>query len=141
MSPAHFASPPCAQSLLPASLIAALLVAPSLVSCSGKATDSGGSAVATADRAPGERRARTSSCDPMDTERCLLPFPSSAFQVADPDSPTGMRVRIEDSSLPGDGTDEAGFVNLADGFSRIPRHVEVESEDNVMKESIGQFFI
>ena len=38
---------------------------------------------------------------------------------ADPDSPTGRRVAIEDRSLPGDGTDEAGFVNLMDGFSRI----------------------
>jgi len=123
MSPALLASAPRAL-FLPA----AFLVALPLASCSGKGSDSGGSAAALSDRAPGERRPRTSSCDPMDTERCLLPFPSSAFQRPDPDSPTGVRVHIEDSSLPGDGTDEAGFVNLADGFSRITPLVTMFSD-------------
>jgi len=114
MSPALISAPSRALSLS-----AALLMASTLSSCSGKSADSGGDSVTVTDRAPGERRPRTSSCDPVDTERCLLPFPSSAFMRADADSPTGVRVSIDDSSLPGDGTDETGFVNLADGFSRI----------------------
>ena len=72
-----------------------------------------------AERTPGDRSTRTTACDAVDPGRCLLPFPSSAFMREDPDSPTGRRIYIEDASLPGDGTDEAGFINLADGFSRI----------------------
>ncbi|HCH64138.1 MAG TPA: hypothetical protein DFR83_15145 [Deltaproteobacteria bacterium] len=71
------------------------------------------------DRVAGERSTRTASCDALDEGRCLLPFPSSAFMVEDPDSPTGRRVFIEDASLPGTGEDEAGFINLMDGFSRL----------------------
>ncbi len=71
------------------------------------------------DRDAGDRRTRTAACDVLDESRCLLPFPSSAFMVEDPDSPTGRRVFIEDASLPGPGEDEAGFVNLMDGFSRL----------------------
>ena len=77
-----------------------------------------GSPAAVADRAPGERRARTSTCDPIDPNRCALPFPSSAFVREDPSSETGLRVSIEDPSLPG-GEDEARFLNLANGFSRL----------------------
>lgn len=90
-----------------------------VVGCSGADKDQTVPGVTADDRAPGERRPRTSACDALDAARCLLPFPSSAYMRADADSPTGVRVAIEDASLPGDGTDETGFVNLADGFSRI----------------------
>jgi len=98
---------------------ARFLIAGLLVGCSGAKEDSAGASIAVTDRAAGDRRTRTVACDALDPARCLLPFPSSAFMREDPDSPTGRRVAIEDSSLPGDGTDEAGFVNLMDGFSRI----------------------
>jgi hypothetical protein len=96
-----------------------LLVVCILTGCSGGKDGVGGGLDLIEDRAAGDRRARTTSCDPIDPARCLLPFPSSAFMREDPDSLTGRRVAIEDASLPGDGTDEAGFINLADGFSRI----------------------
>ena len=71
------------------------------------------------ERAAGDRSTRTAACDVVDEGRCLLPFPSSAFMIEDADSPTGRRVFIEDESLPGAGDDEAGFINLMDGFSRL----------------------
>lgn len=98
------------------SCFAALLL---LGACSGTKSADSGTTVATSERAPGERRARTAPCDALDPARCLLPFPSSALMREDATSPTGMRVSIEDSSLPGDGLDQVGFTNLADGFSRI----------------------
>lgn len=88
-----------------------------LTACAGKESAEDG--VTPVSRQPGERSPRTAACDVLDDNRCLLPFPSSAYMRADASSPTGVRVAIEDASLPGNGSDEAGFVNLADGFSRI----------------------
>ncbi len=88
------------------------------VACSGEKT-ADDSVAAVNDREAGSRQTRTAACDTIDGARCLLPFPSSAFMVEDATSPTGRRVRIEDSSLPGDADDEAGFINYMDGFSRI----------------------
>ena len=59
-------------------------------------------------------------CDPLDTTRCLLPFPSNAYTVADSGTDTGLRV-----AMPADGlaTNEAGVAieltewNRNDGFS------------------------
>ena len=90
-----------------------------LTGCGGGKDSASGELGTVDERAPGDRRARTSACDAIDPARCMLPFPSSAYMREDASSPTGRRVAIEDSSLPGDGTDEAGFLNLMDGFSRI----------------------
>lgn len=53
----------------------------------------------------------------MDPLRCLLPWPSSTFTVADPEAPTGLRVHVEASSLA--GHDDPAWLSLADGFSRV----------------------
>ena len=59
-------------------------------------------------------------CDPLDPSRCLLPFPSNFFTVADASSPTGLRLHFTADELPSnvsgvpiDPTD----WNRSDGFS------------------------
>ena len=60
------------------------------------------------------------ACDDLDPERCLLPWPNDRFTVADPSTPTGLRL-----ALPADGTPtnadgvpiEVTDQNRADGFS------------------------
>ncbi|MEY2755623.1 MAG: hypothetical protein RJB65_1981 [Actinomycetota bacterium] len=59
-------------------------------------------------------------CDPLDTTRCLLPFPSNAFTVADAATATGLRVAFPTEGMP---VNESGVVvdptewNRNDGFS------------------------
>jgi hypothetical protein len=59
-------------------------------------------------------------CDPLDTKRCLLPFPSNAYTQQDPTSDTGTRVALPAGSL---GANAAGVTvdltewNRNDGFS------------------------
>ena len=59
-------------------------------------------------------------CDPLDTTRCLLPFPSNAFTVADSATDTGLRVNFPRAGMP---INESGVVvdptewNRNDGFS------------------------
>ncbi|MBX5480460.1 MAG: hypothetical protein IRZ16_01230 [Myxococcaceae bacterium] len=69
------------------------------------------------DRAPGERAPLTAACDPIDPSRCALPWPSNTFTVADPSTPTGLKLALERKALP--SADEVAFLNLADGFSRL----------------------
>lgn len=95
------------------------LLALALVACSGGSTDTGLPGVFdVADRQPGERAPLTAQCDDQDEFRCVLPFPSSTFMQADAATPTGVRVMVDDTVLPG-GDDDATFLNSADGFSRI----------------------
>ncbi|HEY0483556.1 MAG TPA: hypothetical protein VGD37_38825 [Kofleriaceae bacterium] len=60
------------------------------------------------------------ACNPLGDGHCMTPWPSSAFEVDDPASPTGRRLAIPDGALPsnteGVPADPAGW-NLADGFS------------------------
>lgn len=70
------------------------------------------------DREAGDRtRVLTSTCDDLDPIECLLPWPSSAFLEVDASTATGVRVRVEEAALP--ITDRVGYVNRADGFSRV----------------------
>lgn len=69
-------------------------------------------------RLPGERAPLSAACDDLDPLRCLLPWPSNTFTVADPSTETGLRLRIEASSLVL-SEDDPAFANLADGFSRV----------------------
>src|SRR5436305_425067 len=65
------------------------------------------------DRAPG-------GCTGLDPEVCLLPWPSSAFLVADPAKRTGFRVSIPAASMPQNDRDEhidPAAWNSWDGFS------------------------
>jgi len=95
------------------------VLALALAACSGGSSDTGNAGVsAVTDRSPGERAPLTGRCDAQDPFRCVLPFPSSTFMAADPDMPTGVRVMVDDTVLPG-GDDDATFLNSADGFSRI----------------------
>ena len=59
-------------------------------------------------------------CDPLDTTRCLLPFPSNAFTVADPATSTGLRVAFPAEGMPvnasGVAVDPTEW-NRNDGFS------------------------
>lgn len=90
------------------------------------------------DRAPGERAPLTAACDELDPGRCLLPWPSNTFTRVDASSPTGLRLNIDQSALAVD--DDASYMNLADGFSRIggvatliegPANVELLSNTDV----------
>ncbi len=69
------------------------------------------------DRAPGVRAPLTAACGDMDTARCLVPWPSSTFTVADKSTATGVRVQVAQSSLI--APDDPTSINLADGFSRV----------------------
>ncbi len=59
-------------------------------------------------------------CDPLDTKRCLLPFPSNAYTQADTATDTGLRVAMPVGSL---ATNASGIAidltewNRNDGFS------------------------
>ncbi len=59
-------------------------------------------------------------CDPLDTTRCMLPFPSNAYTVADPATATGLRVAFPAAAMP---SNESGVQvdptewNRNDGFS------------------------
>jgi len=70
------------------------------------------------DRAPGVRAPVTAACDELDPVRCLLPFPSTAFLVADPASETGVHVEVDVSPL--NSRDDIGeYARHANGFSRV----------------------
>lgn len=69
------------------------------------------------ERKPGERAPLTAPCDESDPTRCLLPWPSSVFTVADPGTATGLRVHVDAASLV--APDDLAPMNLADGFSRV----------------------
>lgn len=67
------------------------------------------------DRPSGERRPLSAACDALDGTRCLLPWPSSTFTVADPSTRTGLRLAVSRSSLP--AVDDPSALNRLDGFS------------------------
>jgi len=66
-------------------------------------------------REPGVRAPMTADCDPQGEIHCLLPWPSSSFLVADPDTATGVRLEVSATSL---DPDDVANVWGADGFSR-----------------------
>ncbi len=69
------------------------------------------------DRVPGARTPLSAACDPLDETRCLLPWPSSTFTVADATTPTGVRLALQSSSLP--ISDDTRSMNRDDGFSVV----------------------
>lgn len=70
------------------------------------------------DREPGVRAPVSGACDALDPVRCLLPWPSSAFLVADPASDTGVRVEVSLEEV--NRLDDPGeFFLHANGFSRV----------------------
>ncbi len=69
------------------------------------------------ERQPGERAPLSAPCDQQDQTRCLLPWPSDTFTVADPGTATGLRLDLHEDSMLVE--DDPSFTNLADGFSRI----------------------
>jgi hypothetical protein len=69
------------------------------------------------ERVAGTRAPLSADCDDQDPLRCLLPWPSSNYLVANPDTATGVQVDVEASSLP--IVDDPKFLNAADGFSRL----------------------
>jgi hypothetical protein len=70
--------------------------------------------------APEPPAARCSTTTGLDADRCLLPYPSSAFLTADPSTRTGWRIAIPADAMPvddnGDPPDPSPW-NRADGFS------------------------
>lgn len=59
-------------------------------------------------------------CDPLDTKRCLLPFPSNAYTQADAATDTGLRIAMPVGALASDasGVDiDLSEWNRNDGFS------------------------
>ncbi|MFZ4720987.1 MAG: hypothetical protein ACOYMR_16290 [Ilumatobacteraceae bacterium] len=59
-------------------------------------------------------------CDPLDTARCLLPFPSNVFTTDDSTTPTGRRISFPADGMPKntDGVSvDATEWNRNDGFS------------------------
>lgn len=70
------------------------------------------------DRLAGARAPRSAACDELDTVRCLLPWPSNTFTVADESTETGLRLAIANTSLLL-ADDDTERLNLSDGFSRV----------------------
>lgn len=97
-------------------LFRTLLLGSLLCACRGDGTDTA-SGYGFTDREPGERAPPTATCDDQDPVRCLLPWPSDTFAVADDTTATGIRLAVEAEALPVD--DDPAFLNRADGFSRI----------------------
>ena len=59
-------------------------------------------------------------CDPLDTQQCLLPFPSDAYLVEDAATASGHRVNMPVGGLPINSSDvpiDPAAWNLHDGFS------------------------
>jgi hypothetical protein len=69
------------------------------------------------DRMPGVRAPLSAACDPLDETRCLLPWPSSTYTVADAATPTGLRLALQQASLP--ISDDTASMNRDDGFSVV----------------------
>lgn len=69
------------------------------------------------DRVAGTRAPLSADCDPLDSTRCLLPWPSSTYTVADATTPTGVRVAVKPSSLP--VSDDTASLDRDDGFSVV----------------------
>jgi len=70
-----------------------------------------------ADRRPGARTPLSAACDPLDDTRCLLPWPSSTYTIADAGTPTGLRLAVQKSSLP--IADDTSSLARDDGFSVV----------------------
>ncbi len=68
-------------------------------------------------RKVGERAPSPAECDAQDETRCLLPWPNNTFTVADPSTPTGLRVSVQRRSLPNPDAPEP--LNRLDGFSVV----------------------
>lgn len=69
------------------------------------------------DRAVGDRTPLSRPCEDLDEARCLLPYPSNALTVVDPDSETGIRLAVDARAL--NGRDDPSRLALADGFSPV----------------------
>jgi len=61
----------------------------------------------------------TGNCDELDTTRCMLPFPSDRFSVADPDTESGRRINLPEGQLANvaGSTLDVTEWNRNDGFS------------------------
>src|SRR5678815_2553111 len=69
------------------------------------------------DRRPGARTPLSAACDPLDDTRCLLPWPSSTYTVADAGRVTGLRLAVQKTSLP--ISDDTSSLARDDGFSVV----------------------
>ena len=66
------------------------------------------------------RRAALLACDPLDPSACLYPWPNDHFTRADPTSPTGKRLALQDDWMPKNRLGKpisAAPYNWNDGFS------------------------
>ena len=68
-------------------------------------------------RMPGQRTPLSASCDAVDGTRCLLPWPSNTFTVADSTTGTGLRLAVAQQGII--ASDNPTSINRADGFSRV----------------------
>jgi len=69
------------------------------------------------DREDGDRAPLEGPCDAIEPDRCLLPWPSNTFAVADPETATGLRLDVDVTAL--NPRDDGRSLALADGFSRV----------------------
>jgi hypothetical protein len=75
------------------------------------------------DRDDGDRTPLGAECDPIDTDLCLLPWPSNTFTTLDPSTETGLRLAVDPSSM--NPSDDGSSLAAADGFSRVTSLVTV----------------
>ena len=69
-------------------------------------------------RAVGDRTPLSAACSPFDDDRCVVPWPSNTFTIADESTATGLRVQLDVTPI---NPNDAGDVRMseADGFSRV----------------------
>ncbi len=92
-------------------LASALFVASLLAAC-GPTTPAGPK-----ERQPGERAPLSAPCETLDGTRCLLPWPSNTYTVADATTRTGLELALTPRALP--VFDSVAALNRADGFSVV----------------------
>lgn len=69
-------------------------------------------------RQAGDRTPLTRACSPFDDDRCIVPWPSNTFTVADATTPTGLRLSVDVTPVnPQDHG--APRLSQANGFSRV----------------------
>jgi hypothetical protein len=101
-------------------LVSAVLVAASVLVIAPSGASRGGVRGAAAGRGLAPASPAAGGCDPLDASLCLLPFPDNFFTVADPSSPTGLRLHFTADELPsnvsGEPIDPTDW-NRSDGYS------------------------
>ena len=83
-------------------------------------------------------------CDNTNSIHCMLPFPSDAFLINDPNTVTGKRIHYSSNTIPSSGTVspiEVPILNQIDGVSPNTQIMTAFTVDPDVSELAGQYSI